>query len=107
MQMSTIIPESACTAILDTFPTEGDETPDTALIAETSTSRASIDTWHQRLGHLNADAILRMVCKGMVRGMEITGGTSLSGTCEPCLKGKQTRTEIQKETDTCANIVLG
>ena len=46
MHMSTIIPESAHMAILNNFPAEGDETPDTALIADTSASRALIDTWH-------------------------------------------------------------
>jgi transposase InsO family protein len=108
MQMSTIVPDSARLAVLNSFPTEGAALPETALFSEVSSSRATIDTWHRRLGHLNIDAILRMMRKGMVKGMEITGSaTSLSGTCEPCLKGKQTRMEVRKETDTRADSVLG
>jgi transposase InsO family protein len=108
MQMSTIVPDSARLAVLDSFPTKGVALPETALFSEVSSSRATIDTWHRRLGHLNTDAILRMMRKGMVKGMEITGSaTSLSGTCEPCLKGKQTHMEVRKETDTRADSVLG
>ena len=44
----------------------------------------------------------------MVSGMEIIGGTSCTTTpCEPCLKGKQTHTEIQKSTETRADTTLG
>jgi hypothetical protein len=95
MQMLTIVPDSARLVVLDSFPTEGDALPETALLLEVSSSQATIDTWHRRLGHLNTDAILRMMRKGMVKGMEITSSaTSLSGTCKPCLKGKQTRMEV-------------
>ena len=61
-----------------------------------------------RLGHLNTDAVLCMVKKGMVSGMEIEGGTKrTTSPCEPCLKGKQTRAEINKSTETRATVVLG
>ena len=44
----------------------------------------------------------------MVRGMEITGGTTPSSQiCEPCVKGKQTCAKIRKEIDTQADLVLG
>jgi len=108
MQMVTIIPDSAHIAVLDCFPTEGKAPPETALITETFASWAMIDTWHWRLGHLNTDAILWMMHKGMVKGMEILSNTTtLSSTCEPCLKGKQTHTNIQKEAGTHADTVLG
>jgi len=39
--------------------------------------------------------------------MEIIGNaTTLSSTCKPCLKGKQTHTDIQKETGTHTDTVL-
>src|SRR6267142_74773 len=108
MQMATIVPDSACIAILDCFPTEGEAPSETALIVETSASQATIDTWHWRLSHLNTNAILWMMHKGMVKGMEIIGNaTTLSSTCKPCLKGKQTHTNIRKETGTCTDTVLG
>ena len=40
--------------------------------------------------------------------MEIIGGSKPSTSiCEPCIKGKQTRAEIRKETDTRADLILG
>ena len=99
--------ELAHIAMLSSFPVEGDDLPDTALITESSTSYAPIDTWHCRLGHLNTDDIMRMIRKGMVKGMEITGTHSPSSVCEPCLKGKQTRIKIQKKMETHADTVLG
>ena len=72
-----------------------------------SSSKADVDTCHHRLGHLNTDAVVRMVKNSMVKGMEINSKAVLSTPCEPCLKGKQTRAEIQKTTDTRTNTVLG
>jgi hypothetical protein len=110
MDMRTVVPETACITRIDTFPVEGDDLPvatETALVTRSSSSKADVDTWHCRLAHLNTDAIMRMVKKGMVKGMEISGSTSRTSPCEPCLKGKQTRTEIHKTTETRADIALG
>jgi hypothetical protein len=99
--------ESACVAVLDSFPAEGEDLPETTLPAESPALWASINTWHQHLGHLNTNNVLCMVCKGMVKGMEITGGSTPSTICEPCIKGKQTCAKICKETETRADAVLG
>jgi hypothetical protein len=114
MPICVATPESACMAVaqLDVFPTDGDDLPPfanaTALVAHSSSSKADALTWHQHLGHLNVDAILKMVCKGMVQGMELVGASSLpANTCDACLKGKQTRAEIQKTTESRADKVLG
>ena len=98
--------ESAHIVVLSTFPTKGEDPPEATLIAENSSSKASIDIWHRQLGHLNTDNIVRMACKGMTKGMEIIGGNNPSSICEPCIKGKQTHAEIRRETDTCADEVL-
>jgi hypothetical protein len=93
---------------LDSFPSEGDTAtnPATALTAR-GTSRADVHLWHRRLGHLNHDDVLSMVKRGMVRGMEIIGGSSHLSPCEPCITGKQTRSEILKHTETRSDIILG
>jgi transposase InsO family protein len=109
MDMRTVIAESAYVARIAAFPAEGDELPDsaeTALVAHAS-SKADAHTWHRRLAHLHVDAVLRMVRKGMVKGMEITGTSTPPTPCEPCLKGKQTRAEIRRSTDSRADIILG
>ena len=110
MDMRTVVPETARIARVDTFPAEGDEPPavaETALVARTSSSKADAQTWHRRLGHLSADTVMRMVKHGMVKGMEISGKAALTSPCEPCLKGKQTRAEISKTTETRADTTLG
>ena len=113
MPVRVVAPEeSARIAVLEieSFPIEGDvATPNTevALTARNSTSKANVQTWHRRLGHLHIDAVLAMVRKGMVKGMEIVGSHSPPDTCEACLKGKQTRAEINKSTESRAADVLG
>ena len=72
MKITTITAsESVHTAVVDSFPAEGEDPPEVALIADNSGSRASIDTWHRRLAHLNTDDIVCMARKRMTRGMEI------------------------------------
>jgi len=77
MDMTVTLVDLAHIVTVDTFPAEGDDPPETALITEHSSLKASIDTWHRRLGHLNTDAILHMVCKGMVKGWRLQGATLL------------------------------
>jgi hypothetical protein len=48
-----------------------------------------------------------MVHKGMVKGMEISGTSTHTMPCKPCLKGKQIHAEIQKHTETHAEVILG
>ena len=43
----------------------------------------------------------------MVKGMEISNKATPTTPCEPCLKGKQIHTEIQKTMEMCADTVLG
>ena len=50
-----------------------------------------------------------MVRKGMVNGMAIASNATREalGTCEPCIKGKHARRDIEKMTQTRANSILG
>jgi transposase InsO family protein len=110
MDMASVVPPTARIAVVDSLPTEGEEVPALeafGLAARTSGARADIHTWHRRLGHLNPDAILRMSRHGLVSGLLLTGDAMPTHQCEPCLKGKQTRAEIRKSTETRADTVLG
>ena len=110
MDMQTVVPETARIARVKSFPEEGNDLPpaaETALVARSSSSKANVEIWHRRLGHLSTDTVVRMVKNGMVKGMEISGTATPTTPCEPCLKGKQTRAEIQKTTEMCADTVLG
>ena len=72
-----------------------------AMPAKTEkSSSATLRTWHRRLGHLNVDSVIKMVRKGMVKGMDIIGSLKpdRSHACKPCLEGKQARAPITKES---------
>ena len=63
--------------------------------------RASIDTWHRRLGHAMTQSIKKLVDQSMVTGMEAeTEEDGAAHThCISCLKGKRTRDVIPKKSD--------
>ncbi len=83
----------------------GDEV---VLVVHSAMSEADVHTWHSQQGHLNIDAVLEIICKGMARRMEIVGTPSRTANpCDTRLKGKQTRAEIQKMTETRADEILG
>jgi len=100
-------PETARIADVDVFPNEGDEMPAQVLAAWTNVSKASLEVWHRRLGHLSHSTVQQMLSKGMVTGMEFTDKPLPTRPCELCLKGKQTRTDISKVADERSEGVLG
>ena len=106
MDMATICNEHAKIATVTCFPSEGEDPPPTTFATQSATFTADLTTWHHRLAHLHTDAVTLIHTKGMVTGMDITKGSTLNTPCEACLKGKQTRAEIQKFTDNQANVVL-
>jgi transposase InsO family protein len=73
--------------------------PDNCLYAAslgTSSKQDScqtLQTWHNRLSHLNYDAIRTMTTAGIVDGIEIKS-TSEDNFCEGCVKGKQHRNKF-------------
>jgi GAG-pre-integrase domain len=102
MNIHTVPLATAHIAIIKSFPDEGDDLSPTYAVTLTAwalSAKADLATWHWCLGHLNMDMILCMARKGIVSGIEITSGKSLTTPCKPCLKGKQTHTEIQKTTE--------
>jgi hypothetical protein len=78
-----------------------------ALTTCLTTSSAPIKLWHCRLGHLNFNAIIRMVDKGLVTGMTVLNRQTPSSPYKPCLEGKQTCKVICKITMMRAKHVLG
>jgi transposase InsO family protein len=95
--------EEACMGRVVDENREGEIT----LITRVQNSTGTLNLWHRRLGHLNEDDVLRMYKKGMVEGMQIIPQSiQKKSICEACLKGKQTREPIPKETDTRATEIL-
>ena len=56
---------------------------------------ATLDTWHRRLAHVNSDGILRMLRKGVVRGIKLSNN-SMKSLCGDCVIGKAHRCNILK-----------
>ena len=56
---------------------------------------ASLDTWHQRLAHVNAAGIKSMVDRKVVKGITL-GNSSTGHVCEGCVLGKAHRAAIPK-----------
>ncbi|TPX52462.1 DNA-directed DNA polymerase [Powellomyces hirtus] len=70
-----------------------------------STTAATLETWHRRLGHLNCQSIQLMARKGLVQGMEAVGVLETA----PCLTfalGKATKLPLPKECSSRASEVL-
>ncbi len=93
METKTVGVARAYIAEVGDLPKEGDEIGADTPTMSTS-SKVTLSTWHQRLGHLHSEAILQMVRKGMVKGMEIRSNHMDTKICEACLHGKQTQAEI-------------
>ncbi len=100
-------PDHAHVAALDhVHPSEDYDpgpTPDNLTAFVANTSKATVDTWHNRLVHLSVEAVLRMVRSGMVEGMSIIGESKPpKRPCSTCMKGKQTCDPIPKVTTSSA-----
>ena len=54
-----------------------------------------LETWHQRLGHVNYDSIIQMAEKGLAKGMP-TSLAYLPQICEHCVLTKQTQIPVPK-----------
>ncbi|GBE88168.1 Retrovirus-related Pol polyprotein from transposon TNT 1-94 [Sparassis crispa] len=103
LDVTTQLPERTYILQAEDLPPSYDDSMDDpplhAFVAKETTSSASAQVWHRRLGHISVDSVLKMVRKGMVKGMSIVGEKVSNVTCKPCLHGKQTRQPIPKESD--------
>jgi GAG-pre-integrase domain len=101
LQVSIRMEEQAC---ISTITPSGEH----VLAIGSASSHASIETWHQRLGHTNYDLIHDMVNKGLVKSMNVLPRSKVpSSVCKLCVEGKHVWTPIPKEMSTHADTVLG
>ena len=70
--------------VLDCQPRRG-------LEAHPSQAKESMELWHQRMGHLGEDNLLKLQKKDMVKGLQGPFEGSVKGSCEGCKEGKQHR----------------
>jgi hypothetical protein len=76
------------------------------LITYLTTLSAPLKLWHCHLSHLNINAIIHMVDKGLVTSITVSNRQAPSSPYEPCLEGKQTCEVICKIVMTCAEHIL-
>src|SRR5258708_573963 len=82
---------------------------DSANIAHSITASASLDVWHVHLGHISMDSIPKMLCSGMVKGMDVISLKSVEGLtyCSECEVSSHHCNPIPSETHTQSDQVLG
>jgi hypothetical protein len=92
-------------AYITSLPTDTERLPlhnlqDSTYSARTTTSTASLEIWHRRLGHANLESVKRLEREEMVKGMQIHNvNTTTHPPCSSCLHGKQSRAPIPKRLD--------
>lgn len=68
---------------------------------------ASLQLWHERLGHVHKNGISRMAQTSAVKGLRIkTEQSSPENLCEGCVTGKLPRAAIPKFSETRASEIL-
>lgn len=73
--------------------------PHTPPLAMISLSKlASLEQWHHQLAHCSPSTIQEMSAKGLVDGLQISE-MALTGKCEDCILGWQTRQPFDGETE--------
>jgi transposase InsO family protein len=69
---------------------------------------ASVDVWHQRLGHVSYPILQKMQSVPVVTGMKVEGSVpECSTTCDVCFEGKQARLPFHaSESESCRPLEL-
>lgn len=65
---------------------------------------ADLNTWHQRLGHLNERDLKRLIAEEKIVRSTVHQGEKLQA-CETCLKGKLTSTPFPKKSTPCQGML--
>ena len=72
--------------------------PSTPLAMGSMIQPTTLEQWHRRLAHCNPLTIQEMANNGLVDGLKISD-VILTGKCEDCIMGRQTRMPFDGETE--------
>ena len=75
-----------------------DDKPDTTFAMSSTSHPTSLEQWHRRFTHCSPSTIQEMAMKNLVDGLKITE-TTISGQCEDCIMGRQSRRPFDGETE--------
>ncbi|KAL5521963.1 hypothetical protein ACEPAF_1819 [Sanghuangporus sanghuang] len=70
--------------------------PTIAYAAFTSTCPLDTTLWHRRFAHLNHGDVNRLMTEELVKGMVVKSKSTPDPICEPCIAGKQHRSNVSK-----------
>ena len=73
-------------------------TPHQSLAMKSLSNSVPLEQWHRRLTHCSPSTIEEMARGNLVDGLHISTNT-LTGKCEDCILGRQTRRPFDTETD--------
>src|SRR6202522_395222 len=74
-----------------------DNPPDNTLAMTSLSKPTSLEQWHRRLAHCSPLTIQEMARNNLIDGLVISE-TTMSGQCEDCIMGRQTRRPFDGET---------
>ena len=78
--------------------TNDSDIPNTPLAMGSLSQAVSLEQWHHRLTHCNPLTIQNMANNNLVDGLRVSN-VNLSGKCEDCILGRQTRWPFDGETE--------
>jgi len=67
---------------------------------------ATLELWHERMGHVHNAGISHMAKHSAVEGLDISPGGSTTAVCEGCVAGKMPRAPIPRSSSTRATGLL-
>ncbi|KAL5531331.1 hypothetical protein ACEPAG_4208 [Sanghuangporus baumii] len=70
--------------------------PTIAYAAFTSTCPLDTTLWHRRFAHLNHGDMNRLMTEELVKGIVVKSKSTPDSICEPCIAGKQHRSNVSK-----------
>ena len=75
---------------------DGQVLPVSDYALSSATVPLDLSLWHRRFGHIHVDALRKMQSKDMVTGLDIQSAAVPDPICEPCIAGKQRRSNVPK-----------
>ena len=71
-----------------------------------STCPLDLTLWHRRFAHLNHGDVRKLINTQLVKGIEVKSKDSPDPICEPCIAGKQRRSDVSRVATHCASGLL-
>ena len=85
---------------------DGQVVPMTHFAGATSTCSMDFTLWHRRFAHLNHPDVRKVYNESLVKGMVLKSKLLPDPICEPCIAGKQHRSNVSKHSSSRSTELL-